>query len=78
MIRKRNCKCCGKPFETQQIATKYCSKECARDGRLDMKRKRERELRQMEKAKSNTLVDIAVEARNAGMTYGQYVAAMKL
>lgn len=80
---KRNCKHCGTPFEGKYNAQKYCCQECANIGKINSHRERQREQRQKarvekELSRSTTLADIAVEARNAGMSYGKYVAAMKL
>lgn len=63
---------CGKNFMTRQKTRLYCSEEC--------RKKYWDELRRLtyKKKHRNTaneeLVEVAAEARDAGMTYGQYVA----
>lgn len=66
----KSCKVCGKEFITTCHNKAYCSEECSVDG----KRADDRMRRLKRKKKSNSLVEIAVEARKHGMTYGQYVA----
>lgn len=79
-----NCKFCGKEFITTGKA-KYCSLDC----RILATRKKtaKRRLspmnydengiklpRKPSKPKENNLVELAMKARLAGMSYGQYIA----
>ena len=76
----KTCHICGKRFIGYN-ATKYCGLECSRVANRDRnKRFHENEKVRKRKANSNetAIVDIAVEARKAGMSYGQYVAKMGL
>lgn len=76
----RRCAYCGNCFVATHYNVKYCSLTCrdARNLRVQSEsRKRPRGEAGREKP-AKSLVDIAVEARKAGMTYGQYVAKMKL
>jgi hypothetical protein len=66
----RVCKVCGDSFITKQPSRVYCSQECVVEGRRILDRLK----RAKSKKKSNALIDIAVEARKHGMSYGQYVA----
>lgn len=66
------CICCGESFLTRQKSRLYCSEECRKKywdelRRLTYKKKHSN-------AVNEELVEVAAEARDAGMTYGQYVA----
>lgn len=78
------CVVCGKEFERKgrQI---YCSRECSRVkinerarlfSREAEQRKKEECIRKrnIKKSKANVINEIAKAAREAGMSYGQYVA----
>ena len=64
------CRTCGKAFVATCHNKAYCSQECL----VDARRERERLQRMKHKKQSSSLIDIAVEARKHGMSYGQYVA----
>ena len=78
------CQVCGKEFEITGSRRKYCSKKCSEKGyRIDQNRRskernqREREKRQRTAGRTKKLSpldEVARKAREAGMTYGQYVA----
>jgi hypothetical protein len=86
---ERVCKICGKTYLAHAANQKTCSKECAKelqkalekkwesDYRLPSFKKPEPEQKQrkkLAKKKQLSVVEIAVLARQEGMTYGQYVA----
>ena len=86
LFRKNNiltCKICGKEFEAGCCNAKCCSEKCKKENaKINSKRHAERvKLQQKEekekKKKKLTIAEIAVIARKAGMTYGQYVAQME-
>lgn len=77
--RTRNCKICGKEFTTKCYATKCCSDECVKENaRRNAKLRDERKKLQPKKEKKLTLTEIAVMAKEAGMSYGQYSAMLAL
>lgn len=73
---------CGKAFESDCVNAKYCSEGCKLIGRKkanDSKTKRRRTVREARKEEKNQeLVDVAVAARKAGMSYGQYVQKLRM
>lgn len=74
-----NCKICGKEFTTKCHITKCCSDECTKENaRRNAKLCDERKKLQPKKEKKLTLTEIAVMAKEAGMTYGQYSAMLAL
>lgn len=79
-----NCKICGKEFYSQSSRRKCCSDECALENRRETARQHQRTLREIErnakreKAKKLTVTDVAVKAKETGMSYGQYVAKMMI
>lgn len=72
------CKICGKEFETNRNKI-CCSKACMRennrllcaDNNNKVKAEKTRVKRNMK-----SIIDLTVEAREHGMSYGQYVAQM--
>lgn len=77
----RKCLYCGKEFEVTTPNKKTCSKECGR--------KRDRQLAELrgpylpgaterKKKKNQNIIDMTVEARKNGMTYGQYDAQVNM
>lgn len=81
MKEVRKCAVCGNYFVATRINAECCSDDCKHTRRLKL----EKELREQNKSEvrskprkrnKNSITDIAVEARKAGMTYGQYVAKM--
>ena len=81
MREVRKCVVCDKAYIATRANAKTCSTECSKlwnrfqsnEYNKMLKEKRAQE----KKNKKKTVTDIAVEARNAGMTYGQYVAIME-
>lgn len=88
MVEIRICAVCNKPFEARRENEVCCSAECKQARRRQQcrqydkedaqKRKLEAEKRKKLSSGENSLTEIAIEARKAGMTYGQYVAKMGL
>lgn len=81
---KRICIVCGGAYIAHKHNSKICSDECKRKRSavmLDARMKRLREKAEAEKQKAvkkKTLTELAIEARQHGMTYGQYVAQLEL
>lgn len=76
-----SCNNCGKLFETNSKRTVYCSEECKKEKTRELDRIRHKSnVAEKNKYKGSTqkVVDIAVEARAHGMSYGQYAAQMYL
>lgn len=75
-FRKR-CPICEKEFISDHPRTTYCGETCRKKGgniRSRKATKSSKEVAEMHKP----MIDIAVAAREAGMSYGQYVAMMGL
>ena len=74
---KFTCKVCGEIFYSNRDRAKYCSISCANKGR-----KKSTDLKKEEKIKEavsrennmKSIKEIAVHAKNAGISYGEYVA----
>lgn len=76
-----NCAMCGKSFVATRRNAKYCGEICLLAGRAALARKyseNAKDRKAMRKKQRQSITDIAVAARHAGMTYGQYVAKMGL
>ena len=83
---KKVCPHCGKAFETDSACRKYCYNGCsyevnlqsrpARQQKYKEKKEREKLTREkMEKLfREKSIAEVDREAREAGKTYGQYVA----
>lgn len=69
MEREVVCKECGETFRTSSQNADYCSQECIRIHIFRRKMATEKP-----KKKVQSIEKINREARNAGMTYGKYVA----
>lgn len=81
MREYRLCVVCNNPYVATRIDSKTCSKVCSKQWNKissKMANEKAREQKKQEKKKKMMVNDIAVEARKAGMTYGQYVAKMGL
>ncbi len=77
-MKIKKCKICGKTFNAAGSKA-TCSDECARINQNNLSRISYRKSRGLtvKKFKRNTAVrDMAAEAREHGMTYGQYVGMM--
>ena len=71
---QKKCKYCGKEFDATKSKRLYCSDKCKKSRWREKDKKRKYGVH-MENPNA-AVVDIAVKARKAGMTYGQYVAKM--
>ena len=75
------CPVCGKEFNKWKGGRVYCSDKCRNmyhAKRHNEMFKKEPEVKKKKKVKKGkTISQISAEAREAGMTYGQYVAAME-
>ena len=69
---QKKCKYCGKEFDATKSKRLYCSDKCKKSRWREKDKKRKYGVH-MENPNA-AVVDIAVKAREAGMTYGQYVA----
>ena len=77
----KTCAICGKEFLAQRITKICCSTDCSKKRNNEMVKsiqKKARSQKSKKPKKKETLSEIAVKARKAGMTYGQYVAMMGL
>ena len=75
------CKWCNKKFTAKKLNQEYCCKACGQEGKRKYQREYEankksksKETEKKPKKKVNAITDIAIAARAAGMTYGEYVA----
>ena len=72
------CPYCGKTFIQVGSFRKYCSQECFNIvNKMNTKPACEEKKKRTRK-KTNSLREMAREARKHGMTYGQYVAQMEM
>ena len=74
MEKVRICPVCGR--EVTDRNRKYCCEECSKKGyiRNQIRLKEEKEKRAGRQKRESSLQELARKAREAGMTYGQYVA----
>lgn len=75
-VRTLTCELCGEKFLSYRSNIKYCSDACrneAKKGYDSVKRQRGEVT-----TPSSTLAEINQQARDAGMSYGQYVAKLYL
>lgn len=91
MSELKPCKVCGKLFKSIRSTHVYCSGDCnrkaerqrqKRDLKYNAEKQREyKAKKKLEKAekerKKHALTEMAKKAREAGMSYGQYVAMME-
>lgn len=83
MEKVKICPVCGREFVTER--RRYCSEGCSREARIKNQKIRNRELSRKPRPIStkprgkpeqvSSLQELARKAREAGMTYGQYVAS---
>lgn len=81
MREERKCVYCGMPYIATRRNAKYCSDICRRIETLrnaKVLRDKAKDEKAMKMAKQRSIIDLAKEAKNAGLTYGQYVAKMGL
>ena len=62
---EKTCKICGKNFQSEVRNAKYCSDECKKT-----------KYNEKPKEKKLSVAELAVKAKQAGMSYGQYVGLM--
>lgn len=73
------CKICGKMFETILSRKLCCSDECAKQNSMTNQRiwlSKQQGKPKPEKKKKLTVTEMAVKAKELGMTYGQYTAML--
>lgn len=81
---KVTCKICGKEFIANSNQRSLCSDKCKEENKLRiareraLKREKENNMEKYHKENRKAIVDLAVEARKAGMTYGQYTAMLMM
>ena len=74
------CKICGKEFESNRNKI-CCSKACMSENNRLLcadNNNKQREKRARVKKNMQSIIDLTVEARKHGMSYGQYVAQMHM
>lgn len=79
----KECEWCGKEFDAYRDNARYC---CIEHRRLAYRKRyknkkytvEDTEPKKKYPVKNNKLVNVAIEARKAGMTYGQYVGMLYL
>lgn len=67
---KKYCEICGRKFETKQPQARMCSDECRKIRAVQWRA----EHKEAGKLRKNKLNEVNRLAREAGMTYGKYVA----
>lgn len=78
------CIVCGKEYVAHNHKSSICSDKCRhKRGKEQEKQRKARvkirnELERLKNVKGKTLTELAIEARQHGMTYGQYVAQLEL
>ena len=76
------CKICGKEFIAHTARRKLCSDECKRENNIINATEHNKKIKEIKenakKEQRETIVDIAVRARKAGMTYGQYTSMLMM
>lgn len=78
-IKTRHCSCCGVEFQTHVRNKKYCSESCRKKSwretckEITEKKQKEKALRKKEPKKPILYINES-EARNNGLSYGQYNA----
>lgn len=73
----RKCDFCGKEFETARNYQKYCCKHCREEMSKSLSRQKTQEKHE-KKNKGDGIVNVAIAARQLGMSYGQYQAMQML
>jgi ribosomal protein L20 len=73
-VHSRLCRQCGNEFHTTHNSKMYCSDGCYRVAQNNLRREKNKK----KKPTNLSLIDLTVEARKHGMSYGQYVARMGL
>lgn len=75
----RRCVVCNKLYIATRANAKYCSATCREIGTSELKSayREQQKVAKPKRKKKQSVTEIAVAARKAGMTYGQYVAMME-
>ena len=73
---KKYCEICGRKFETRHPQTRVCSDECRKKKREEWKSAYNENQSSRKRAASSNLAEVSRLAREAGMSYGKYVAKM--
>ena len=75
----RKCEICGEVFNRISYNQRYCGEKCKREANILRSREKRRteKLNAQTKTKHETLSEVAARARDAGMTYGQYMVSLK-
>lgn len=75
----RRCTVCDKLYIATRANAKYCSATCREKGTTELKAiyRKQQSVDKPKRKKKQSVTEIAVAARKAGMTYGQYVAKME-
>ena len=72
ILRTRICEGCGKEFAPNGTAQKFCTKECwQKYGAVYIPKKRRK------KNVPSKLAELNQQARDAGLSYGKYVALIE-
>lgn len=66
----KKCVICGKTYESTSARALTCGKPC----RNEYQRRKDREKKSVKTCRNSTLDDVLRKAREAGMSYGKYVA----
>lgn len=82
MIKPSTCQVCGEQFypHSNRGLQKYCSDKCkkiAANRMMTASRNKKRNQASAHKKASKALAEFAKEARDNGMTYGQYMAYLQ-
>lgn len=75
------CAWCGCLFEKKYSVHKYCSEECRKEKNRELDRQRNKEYAEKKRKKKKLAKDIirlTREAREKGMSYGQYVGMLEM
>ena len=71
-VYTKKCVICGKEYKSISVRALTCGKDC----RNEYRRRKDREKRSAKTCRNSTLDDVFRKAREAGMSYGKYVAMM--
>ena len=72
ILRTRICEGCGKEFAPNGTAQKFCTKECwQKYGAVYIPKRMRR------KKSHSILAELNQQARDAGLTYGKYIALVE-
>ena len=71
-VYTKKCVICGKEYKSISVRALTCGKDC----RNEYRRRKDREKRSVKTCRNSTLDNVLGKAREAGMSYGKYVAMM--